>query len=165
MSIWKLLCCTEKENKTTSTSQFTATKLSKAAPVNTEMKSPNELLKKNRFEYEESNRQFQSKVIVESVNSEKKDNYGSSEISQCGLEFVLSHYGLDQPLNLEFIDINIRQWTINQVLVFLKEIGLQQYQDIFYKNKIKGIAVPTAIGSGVSGFTLKHKASSIYVSA
>ena len=31
--------------------------------------------------------------------------------------------------------------------------------------QIKGIAVPTAIGSGVSGFTLKHKSSSIYVSA
>ena len=51
---------------------------------------------------------------------------------------MLQYYGLCKVIHLDFIDLNITQWTIKQVLTFLTEIGLKEYQEIFYKNKIKG---------------------------
>ncbi len=32
----------------------------------------------------------------------------------------------------------MKDWTIKNVLQFLEELGLKSYQEIFYKNKIKG---------------------------
>ena len=54
------------------------------------------------------------------------------------LDFLLKYYGLCKTINLDFIDQNITEWTIKQVLTFLQEIDLKDYQELFYENKIKG---------------------------
>ena len=60
------------------------------------------------------------------------------EIKEFDLEFLLKYYGLCKVIHLDFIDTDICEWTIKQVLIFLTEIGLKDYQDVFYRNKIKG---------------------------
>ena len=54
------------------------------------------------------------------------------------MDFLLKYYGLCKTISLDFIDQNISEWTIKQVLTFLQEIDLKDYQEVFYENKIKG---------------------------
>ncbi len=45
---------------------------------------------------------------------------------------------LSQLSTLEFINKEIREWSVKNVLNFLGKIGLKPYQGSFYENKIKG---------------------------
>lgn len=38
----------------------------------------------------------------------------------------------------DFIDIDVKQWSVKDVLKFLSKIGMRSYNTTFYKNKIKG---------------------------
>lgn len=38
----------------------------------------------------------------------------------------------------DFIEIDVRQWSVKDVIKFLTKIGMKIYNPSFYKNKIKG---------------------------
>ena len=38
----------------------------------------------------------------------------------------------------DFIEIDVKQWSVKEVLKFLTKIGMKNYNSSFYKNKIKG---------------------------
>ncbi len=40
--------------------------------------------------------------------------------------------------NLDFLDADIKSWSVKNVLKFLQNMQLNQYQSNFYNNKIKG---------------------------
>lgn len=60
------------------------------------------------------------------------------EIQELDLDFLLKYYGLCKVINLDFIEVPMSDWTIKQVHLFLEEINLSSYKEIFYDNKIKG---------------------------
>ncbi len=38
----------------------------------------------------------------------------------------------------DFIENDVKQWSVKDVLKFLTKIGMKNYNHSFYKNKIKG---------------------------